>query len=232
MTAEPVSAFLVGLLGGVHCMGMCGGIVGAFSVGSRSSLLTQQLGCNAGRLLSYVTAGAAAGLAGSFSLLFERVLPAQAALYLAANVLLVLLGAHLAGWTNVVLRIEAVGAAAWRTLQPAGLKLAPAEGMARAVGMGMLWGWVPCGMVYSALALALASGSAAHGALVMLAFGLGTLPNLLAAGLAAQRLGALRRMPWIRTLAGCLIIALGIAGLARAPGVEQAIRAGLLLCFG
>ena len=228
MAGELAAAFLVGLLGGVHCAGMCGGIVGAFSLNSRVSALPQQLGFNAGRIFSYMVAGTAAGMLGGFSLLVNRVLPVQTALYLAANLLLVLLGAHLAGWTSALLRVEAAGAFMWRALQPVGLKLMPAEGPARTLAMGMLWGWVPCGMVYSVLGFALASGSAPGGALVMLAFGLGTLPNLLAAGLAARRIGTWRRMPWIRTLAGCIIIALGIAGLARIPGFTGSVSAGLL----
>jgi len=228
MAGELAAAFLVGLFGGVHCAGMCGGIVSAFSLNSRVSVLPQQLGFNSGRIFSYMIAGSAAGMLGGVGLLVDRVLPAQTALYLVANLLLVLLGAHLAGWTGAVLRLEAAGAVMWRTLQPAGFKLMPANGSARAVAMGMLWGWVPCGMVYSVLALALASGSAAGGALVMLAFGLGTLPNLLAAGLAAQRIGVWRRTPWIRTVAGCIVIALGIAGLARIPGLAGSVRAGLL----
>ncbi|MGB7541437.1 MAG: sulfite exporter TauE/SafE family protein [Burkholderiales bacterium] len=228
MAGEFAAAFLVGLFGGVHCAGMCGGIVSAFSLNSRVAALPQQLGFNSGRIFSYMVAGAAAGMLGGVGLLVNRVLPAQTALYLVANLMLVLFGAHLAGWTGAVLRVEAAGAVMWRALQPVGLKLMPAKGSARTVAMGMLWGWVPCGMVYSVLALALASGSAAGGALVMLAFGLGTLPNLLAAGLAAQRIGTWRRTPWIRTLAGCIIIALGIAGLARIPGLSSTIRAGLL----
>jgi sulfite exporter TauE/SafE len=93
---------------------------------------------------------------------------------------------------------------------------------------GALWGWVPCGLVYSMLALAAASGGAAAGALVMVAFGLGTLPNLLAAGLAAQRVLAIRRQPWVRRCAGVLIVALGVIGLARIPGLSDALLAGWL----
>lgn len=228
MAGELAAAFLVGLFGGVHCAGMCGGIVGAFSLDSRVSALPQQLGFNSGRIFSYMLAGTAAGILGGVGLLANRVLPAQTALYLVANLLLVLLGAHLAGWTSALLRVEAAGAVMWRALQPAGLKLIPAMGPARTVAMGVMWGWLPCGMVYSVLALALASGSAAGGAQVMLAFGLGTLPNLLVAGVAARRIAIWRRMPWIRTLAGCIIIALGIAGLARIPGLTRTLRAGLL----
>ena len=93
----------------------------------------------------------------------------------------------------------------------------PIDSTAKAAAAGALWGWIPCGLVYSMLALALASGDAVSGALVMAAFGLGTLPNLLAAGLAAQKLLAFRRIPWVRRGAGLAIIALGILGFAHIP---------------
>jgi sulfite exporter TauE/SafE len=102
----------------------------------------------------------------------------------------------------------------------------PIDSTAKALGAGIAWGWIPCGLVYSMLVLAAASGSALDGAFVLAAFGLGTLPNLLAAGLAAQRLAVVRRAPWVRRTAGTLIAALGIAGVARLPGLADALAAG------
>ena len=225
MEALAAAAFAAGLLGGVHCAGMCGGIVGALSAAARGPALARQLAFNAGRIASYGAAGAAAGSVGGF---FQSgtVLAAQVAMFVVANALLVLLGLYVAGWGSAVLRIEAAGGGLWRGLEPLRRRLYPIDSPVKALGAGAVWGWVPCGLVYSMLALAMASGSALGGAAVLLAFGLGPLPTLLAAGLAAQRLLAVRRNPWVRRVAGAAMIAVAIVGLARAPGLAEALDAG------
>ncbi|MCX7893425.1 MAG: sulfite exporter TauE/SafE family protein, partial [Burkholderiales bacterium] len=160
--------------------------------------------------------------------LFDRLLPVQLALYVVANALLVLLGLYLAGLGTAVLRLEAAGGAVWRFAQARGLRIAPAQTALGAVGVGMAWGWIPCGLVYSALALALVSGGAAEGALVMLAFGTGTLPTLLAGGLAAERLKRWARDRRVRLLAGLAVLAMGVVGFMRAPGLLERVREGIL----
>jgi sulfite exporter TauE/SafE len=142
--------------------------------------------------------------------------PLQVALFAAANVLMVMLGLYVAGWSAFPRRIEALGARLWRRVQPYASRLLPLDSFPRALGAGLLWGWVPCGLVYSMLALALASGGPAEGAMIMAAFGLGTLPTLLAAGLTAQRLAAIRRVRWVRAIAGTTIAVFGVMGLAHA----------------
>ena len=226
MEALAAAAFAAGLLGGVHCAGMCGGIVGTLALQSRGALLARQLGYNAGRIASYVAAGALFGLAGGFAQMAGPVVTMQAAMFALANVLMVLLGLYVAGWSVTMQRFEAAGSHLWRRVQPVARAFLPIDSPARAIAAGVLWGWVPCGLVYSMLALAMASGSAHGGALVMLAFGSGTLPNLLAAGMAAQKLLALRRAPWIRRAAGLTIVVLGAIGLARVPALREAILAG------
>jgi uncharacterized protein len=226
MEALAAAAFVAGLLGGVHCAGMCGGIVGTLALQSRGPLLARQLGFNAGRIASYVAAGTVFGLAGGFAQMAGPVVTVQAAMFAAANALMVLLGLYVAGWGVAMQRFEAVGARLWRRVQPVARTFLPIDSPRRAIAAGVLWGWVPCGLVYSMLALAMASGSAHDGAFVMLAFGLGTLPNLLAAGMAAQKLFAIRRAPWVRRAAGLLIVVLGAIGLARVPGLREAILAG------
>ena len=220
------AAFAAGLLGGVHCAGMCGGIVGSLSAAATGPALPRQLAFNAGRISSYALAGAAAGAAGGLAQLAGPALGARTALFVAANILMVLLGMYVAGWGRAMLRLEAAGVHVWRRIEPLRRRFFPIDTAAKAFGAGAVWGWVPCGLVYSLLALALASGGATEGAFVMLAFGLGTLPNLLAAGLAARKVLAIRRIPWIRQAAGALIIAMAVAGLARAPGLQDAILAG------
>lgn len=218
----------MGLLGGVHCAAMCGGIVGAVSLRAGRPGVGLQLSYSTGRILSYTIAGTLAGAFGSIGLISGDLLPAQMLLFVLANTLVVLLGLHIAGWGTLVLRLEALGAAAWRVIVPAGKRFLPADTRSKAVSLGLVWGWIPCGLVYSALALALVSGGVGRGAAIMLAFGMGTLPNLLGAGLAAQRVRPALRLRWVRSIAGTIIAVLGVVGLARIPGLADAIRSGIL----
>jgi sulfite exporter TauE/SafE len=242
------SAFVVGLLGGVHCVAMCGGIVGALNLSSRRAgplavgpdgaaaaradgwptQLPIHAAYSAGRIASYGVAGAVAGGVGGTAMLLESALPAQLALAVVAHALVVFLGLYLAGLGQGVAALERLGAGIWRRVSPFGRRFLPADTVPRALGVGAVWGWLPCGMVYSVLALALMSGSAGKGALVMLAFGLGTLPNLLAAGLAAGRIAPALRRPRVRLGAGLLVAALGVWGLVRVPGLAERIREGIL----
>lgn len=226
MQSLVAAAFAAGLLGGVHCAGMCGGIAASLSLGARGPILARQLEFNAGRILSYAAAGAVAGLAGNTLQASGDVLFAQVALFAFANFLVMLLGLYVAGWGHALLRLESAGRILWRRVEPLARRLVPIDTAGKALAAGAAWGWVPCGLVYSMTALALASGSAGAGAAVMVAFGLGTLPTLLLAGFAAQRLQILRRAAWVRRTAGALIIALGIVGLARVPHLREAVLAG------
>ena len=225
MSGLAAAAFAAGLLGGVHCAGMCGGIVGSLSAAARGPMLTRQLAFNAGRIGSYALAGLIAGALGALARQSLAAFSIQLALFVLANVLMLLLGLYIAGWGRFLLRLEAAGGGLWRRLQPLARRLVPIDTTAKAAGAGALWGWIPCGLVYSMLTLALASGDAVSGALVMAAFGLGTLPNLLVAGFAAQKLLAIRRIPWIRRGAGLAIMALAIVGFFRIPMISQHLSA-------
>ncbi len=241
MGASALAAvFVVGLLGGLHCMGMCGGIVTAFSASTGSGvapvriagkrMLTPswwlQLGFNFGRIASYMVAGALAGTAGSLALFLNDVLPVQVAMYVFANLMLVGLGLYLMGVTRYVAVLERAGARVWAHLQPMLKGLMPANTLPRALALGALWGWVPCGLVYSVLATALLAGDALEGALVMAAFGLGTLPNLLFAGVVMRVLSRWRGGNLARRLVGGLVIALGLYGIAHAQVAGQHALAG------
>ncbi len=207
-----IALFLVGLLGGAHCVGMCGGIVGALVMGApaRWSML---LAYNAGRILSYGVAGAIAGALGAASLGLEGQVPARLILYLLANVMLIALGFYLLGVTQALAFTERAGQKLWRFLQPLTRRFLPARTVGQAFPLGLLWGWLPCGLVYSALASALSAGSAQRGALLMLAFGLGTLPNLLLAGILLARLNEFVRRPVVRIVSGLLVLGFGLYGL-------------------
>lgn len=206
-----LALFLVGLLGGTHCVGMCGGIVGALSMGGPARW-SMHLAYNGGRILSYAAAGAIAGALGAASMGLEGQVPARLILYFLANLMLVALGLYLLGVTRALAFTERAGQSLWRRLQPLTRRFLPARSIGQAFPLGLLWGWLPCGLVYSALASALTAASAGRGALMMLAFGLGTLPNLLLAGMVLARLNEFVRRPLVRTLSGLMVLGFGIYG--------------------
>jgi len=226
MLTMVLTALIIGLAGGVHCMAMCGGIVAALNFRSEPGnvSLARQLAYSAGRVVSYAAAGAIAGGAGSLALQTQRILPAQLVLLVLANALIISLGLSLAGFRAFIRPLERGGLVLWRGLRRLGVRVAPPRTPAGAFAVGLAWGWIPCGLVYGVLATALVSGSAWRGAAVMAAFGAGTLPNLLAAGLAADRLRRLLVRPAARMLAGALVVVLGIVGLIRIPLVSEHAR--------
>ena len=227
------AAVLTGFLGGVHCAGMCGGIVtalvGQTAGNSRPWLI--HLAYNAGRIASYALAGAAVGAVGSLGLLLDGWLPVQVFVYVAANLLLIALGLYLAGIRSPITRLEHLGAGLWRRIQPHTRRFLPADSAPKALALGMLWGWLPCGLVYTVLFTALLSGSALNGAILMLAFGLGTLPNLMAAAVLLQRSRSLLTSRFARIFSGAIVMAFGVYGIAHAASLGTQIRSGLL-CIG
>jgi len=212
------SALILGLLGGGHCLGMCGGLMGALTLAippeQRSRRLRLLLAYNLGRILSYACAGLLLGLAG-WAVASS---PAAMALRVVAALLLIAMGLYLAGWWSGLTRIEALGRGLWRHIQPVATRLLPVSSMPRALLLGALWGWLPCGLVYSTLLWAASQGNAGHAATLMLAFGLGTWPVLLATGLAAERVSALLRRRSVRVAGGMLVILFGLWTL---PGPHQ-----------
>ena len=230
--------FMIGLLGSVHCVGMCGGIVSALSVvsaparpfpvavvaqaatmpaiGVLGGTLLRVVSYNIGRIGSYAMAGAlAGGIAGGARALTG--LPAmQIVGYWLANLMLIALGLYLMDAWRGLARMEAAGQMLWRRIQPLTKHLLPLDSPLKMLAMGSLWGWLPCGMVYSVLLTAMLSGSALSGATVMLAFGLGTLPTLLMLGMLGARLrNWMQRRP-VRLLSGVIVLSFGLLGLIRA----------------
>lgn len=204
------AAFVTGLLGSVHCVGMCGGIVGAVTLapGSPSARRGFALWYHAGRVASYAIAGAAVGFIGG-SLLDAAALTRATTVGAAiAGGFMILLGLYLASWWTGLAVLERLGARLWRRIEPYGRPLLPARRPHQALLLGMLWGWLPCGMVYSALVGAAVGGDAVNGALIMLMFGLGTAPLLWALGGGMRHASAVSRLRW-RTLAGVGVIAMG-----------------------
>ena len=151
-----LTALLAGLLGGVHCVGMCGGIVAAFSFRADGSTppFRLHLAYNLGRVSSYVFFGARAGMLGA-SLKLAGFLPVQTLLFVLAQVVMILLGLYLAGFSRWVLVFERAGGVLWRAVKPLFQKLLPVRSTPQALLAGMVWGWLPCGLVYSVLVSAL-----------------------------------------------------------------------------
>ncbi len=192
------AAFLLGLFSSAHCVGMCGGIMGALSMAVPAHAKARRwfilLSYNLGRIASYALMGAIVGLFAA------QITEAGGAVWLRwlAGVLLIAMGLYLANWWRGLTYLESGGRYLWAYLQPLGKALMPVDTVPKALALGGIWGWLPCGLVYSALAYAMAQGHAVGGGLVMLAFGLGTLPAVLATGFIAQQLGRLLQRPRIR----------------------------------
>ncbi|MDD5391834.1 MAG: sulfite exporter TauE/SafE family protein [Thiothrix sp.] len=221
--SEYLAAFLVGLLGGVHCLGMCGGIVSALTFSlppaqrnNVGSLLPMLLAYNTGRIGGYMLAGGLVGGLGAAFLALGGVENFRHFLQIFAALFMVALGLYLAGIWQGVAKVENAGRVLWRRIEPLGRRFMPVDSPAKALPLGFVWGWLPCGLVYSVLIWTLSAGSVAKGALLMLAFGLGTLPNLLLMGAAAARLARFTRNPTVKQVAGLLVVALGLLLLWRA----------------
>lgn len=224
------AVFLIGLLGGVHCAGMCGGIVSALTVqlpGARPAW-PLHLAYNLGRIASYAIAGALMGSLGSLGLLLNNVLPVQMTLYVGANLMMIALGLYLVGVTRTLTFTERAGQALWRRVQPLTRRFLPVRGVGQAFPLGLLWGWLPCGMVYSVLAMTLLTGSAWRGAATMLAFGLGTLPNLMLAGLLLVRFRTLVQARALRLVSGALVLGFGVWGLLNATTLGGRLWQGVV----
>jgi sulfite exporter TauE/SafE len=210
--ALPLALAVGGFASGLHCAGMCGGISAGFTLVRKEEVLKRQLVFNAGRITSYAIAGAVAGALGSAGAYAAGALPAQTMTLLFASVFALLAGIHLAGYGFPLARFEKLGLPIWRQVQPFAARFLPARTLPQSYAAGLAWGWLPCGLVYGALAAAVFAGGALEGAGAMAGFGLGTLPWLLAAGVFAAKL---RSAVKLRAAAGMLLIALGALGLAR-----------------
>ncbi|MGD2056456.1 MAG: sulfite exporter TauE/SafE family protein [Gammaproteobacteria bacterium] len=237
------AAFLVGLLGGVHCVGMCSGIVGALTGGlsvqlrqSRGRLLSALLAYNGGRIISYSLAGLLLGFLGQ-QIGALGVLAEYPVGRILAGIFMVLFGLYLAGWGRVLQVLERLGARLWRHIEPLGRRFIPVRSSGQAFLLGMVWGWLPCGMVYAVLAMALASSSVFYGGLIMLCFGLGTLPLMIAMGFTFNSLARLLQGRIIRSLAGATVMLFGLYTIISAPsmlaehqhrhGMEQPLHHGV-----
>ena len=216
LTASLAAALLTGLLGSAHCLGMCAGISGLFAMQSSAAGLRRQLPMavtyNAGRLASYAILGFVVAAVGAR---FAGLTPALAGpVRLIAGIVIILIGLQIAFDMRLLSWLERMGSRIWERVTPLAQGLLPVNSLPRALGLGLLWGLLPCGLVYSILLVAAASAQAVDGALIMLAFGLGTTPAMLLTGLGAARLSQLMQQRRTRLGAGLLIVILGLLTIA------------------
>lgn len=215
------AAFIAGLFGSVHCIGMCGGFVGLFNQPPENNIhgrgtafmLGNWLLTNFGRLSSYMVAGALAGfLGGSAVALFDPAHVQNIGLMLSGG-FMVALGLYLAGWWQGLSAIERLGGGLWKRIQPSLSRLLMQRGWRKSLMIGLIWGWLPCGLVYSMLAWSMTIATPLGGASIMLAFGLGTLPMLIGLAALTNKLEALRRNKTLRQFLGTIIICFGLLTL-------------------
>jgi len=221
------AAFLAGILGSAHCLGMCAGISGLFAVNANIATLRQQLpmaiAYNFGRVLTYVLLGImVAGFSGAF---VESKPTTAKPILLITGTIIILIGLQVAFNWRLLNPIEKMGGALWQKVSPVAQHFVPVTSLPRALGLGLLWGWLPCGLVYSVLLIAATSATPAAGALTMLAFGIGTMPAMVMTGVGAARLAAMTRKRGTRLGLGLLIVALGL--LTAATPVLKWLPGGL-----
>ena len=209
-------AFLAGFFGSGHCLGMCGPVVVLFETANRTGAggAWRRVAYNTGRLFFYALLGAVAGGVGMVLTQAAGVDAGLAVLRILAAALVVALGLNLLLDLQILRHLETGGAVLWRKLSPLARHVLPMNTLPRALGAGMLWGALPCGLVYGTVAIAATSGTAPGGAAVMLAFWLGTLPALLAAGASAQKLERWSRKPSLRRFTGATLVLVGAFALA------------------
>ncbi len=208
-----ITAFLLGIFSTVHCIAMCGSVIGALTLSlpaevreNQAEMFPYVLNYNLGRLLSYGIAGAIVGALSSPLANFDG----HAVLRYISVLVMIGMGLYLAGWFPKFAHMERLGAPIWKALQPIGQKLLPVRTRSQAFLLGTVWGWLPCGLVYAALAVAASVGEPVKASLVMLAFGAGTLPAVMGAGLFAGFLASIARAKHSRQFAGVLIIAMAL----------------------
>jgi sulfite exporter TauE/SafE len=202
--------FIMGLVSSAHCIGMCGGIMGALTMAIPAQAKTARwmilVAYNLGRISSYALMGILVGL---FAEQFAA-LGGGAILRVLAGTLLIAMGLYLADWWRGLTKLENVGRYLWVYIQPIGKHLMPVNSLPKALFLGALWGWLPCGLVYAALALAMTQPAPLLAGTAMLAFGLGTLPAVLAAGVAAHQLTRIMQQRKVRIGLAVIVIAFGI----------------------
>ncbi|HDM8139136.1 TPA: sulfite exporter TauE/SafE family protein [Vibrio harveyi] len=223
MSPDFIGAFMIGLVGAGHCMGMCGGIASLLSMGAPNNKPSSSIPLfyNVGRLASYALIGAIVGGAISGLSELSGLTHSLAWLRFVAALFMILVALYIAKWWQGLLVIEKAGQHIWKFISPAGKRLLPLKHPMYAFPFGFIWGWLPCGLVYSALTWSAVSGDALNGGLIMLSFGLGTLPSMLAIGYGASHFQKLQKSLIFRNISALILISYGMytaAGAMRMLG--------------
>jgi sulfite exporter TauE/SafE len=206
------AALLAGLLGSAHCLGMCGGISGLFAVNASATALRQQLPSalvyNAGRIVTYAVLGV---IVAAFGSVIVKTSPSLAVgIRLLSGCIIILVGLKVAFNLRILNVIERMGGSLWSKIAPAAQRLLPVDSLPKAFGLGLVWGWLPCGLVYSVLMIAATSAEPLAGGLTMIAFGVGTMPAMVMTGIGAARMSTMLRRKGARLGLGMLIVVLGL----------------------
>ncbi len=212
MNPDFIGAFMIGLVGAGHCMGMCSGIASLLSIGSKNNKPSRSIPIfyNFGRLVSYGVIGALVGGAISGLSELSGLTQSLAWLRLVAAFFMILVALYIAKWWHGLLFLEKVGQHLWKYISPAGKRLLPLKHPTHALPFGFIWGWLPCGLVYSALTWSAVSGSAIDGGFIMLAFGIGTLPSMLLVGYGANYFQKLQKSLIFRNISALILIIYGL----------------------
>lgn len=198
------TAIILGLLGSAHCLGMCGGI--AASIAMTQTRRYYLVAYNIGRIFSYSLAGI---LVGSLGFMIKDP-TIGLVLRTLAGLMLIAMGLYIGQWWKGLTHIEKLGQGLWSLIRPAASKLLPVTSLWQALLLGFFWGWLPCGLIYSTLIWSASAQDPLHSGLLMLAFGLGTLPAMLATGLLATEIKSLLTQQWVHCAAGLMIIVFGL----------------------
>lgn len=202
--ADYLGAIGLGLAGAGHCLGMCGGIAAALNLGGSSSTAVTVF-YHLGRICSYTLLGALLGFAaGSIELAAWTI-----GLRYLAGALLIAMGLYIADWWRGISVLERTGAHLWRPVQRLSSRWLPVRDWRGALGLGLCWGLMPCGLIYSSLAWAATAQSAWTSGLLMLLFGVGTLPAMVATSFGAEKVQALLRKRGLKLLIALLLIVAG-----------------------
>ncbi|MCS4503181.1 hypothetical protein KBTX_03647 [wastewater metagenome] len=211
-----IGALLAGLVGSTHCLGMCGGIASALGMGVAPErrtpwrLFGYALAYNAGRVTSYAVAGAIAGGVGLWLASLISLGAWTSGLRVAMGLVMAAIGVQVAFNWRLLAPLERSGMRVWARIAPLARGLMPVRSPGKALLLGGLWGWLPCGLVYGMLVAAALAGGAADGAAVMVAFGLGTMPAMVLTGTAAAVTGRLLARGRVRLALGMTILAMGV----------------------
>ncbi|NJO15716.1 MAG: sulfite exporter TauE/SafE family protein [Thioploca sp.] len=214
-----LSAFIMGLFSSPHCVGMCGGIVGALTMGlppqirnSPLQLLAYLLTYNLGRISSYVLAGIIVSFLG---VQLTQLLPDfHLVSKWLGGIFIIIVGLYLGNWWQGLAALETLGNFLWRRIVPVGRHFLPVHRLSQALGLGLIWGWLPCGLVYGVLALSLTANNPFQGGLLMFMFGMGTFLIMLITGTTTHWFVQFTRNPMIRQIVGILLISLGLFTLS------------------